>query len=613
MTRISRPRRPWLAGIAAGICGALAIAPAGASAQSLLRAAARARAELDPADVARYAAVLRAADTRTLDSAAIAAALDSPDDALRGEGARALAQLAPTNRARAIPWLGTLVAHRDRDVAGYAAFGLGLAHDTASIGAIASRIVRYSGDTTFVTAAAWALGEIGASSRASLDSLLARRITPASARALLLAASRVKPIDVARITPYLASADARLRWAAAYAIARPHAPAGARALLELHEADAAVRGEIARELTATTAGDSLRTPALDRLAALVRDADPHVRILALRSLGTYGAPAREMIRVALIDADAQVRVAAAQSATTAFGRDRALWEAAWAADTAYRFERSILESAAAAGVAIDGDPRWRASADWRLRAAALGALTGARDTTAAIAAALAAASDSDARVRAAAYGVLVAHDSSGRDERVREALALARTDPDSTARAVVPVPRRDSAQISDPPVARPQLWYEGVVRAVVAPSLAGTPPRVVIETERGPVTLRLYGTETPLTAYNFLTLARRGFYDGQRFHRVVPAFVAQDGDPRGDGEGGPGYAIRDELTPLPYVRGAVGMALSGPDTGGSQYFLTLTPQPHLDGHYTVFGVVTDGFAAMDALREGDLIRSIHVQ
>lgn len=570
-------------------------------------------ASLDAADVTRYAAVLRTADARTLDSAAIGAALESRDVALRAEGARALAQLAPTNRARAVPWLRVLLSHRDPGVAGSAAFGLGLAHDTASAVPIAARIVRASADTSFVAAAAWALGEIGAPARAEIDTLLARRMAPASTRALLLAASRMRPVGVARITPFLASPDARIRWAAAYAIARPHAPAGARALLALHDGDAAVRGEIARELTASTTGDSLRAPAIERLATLVHDTDAHVRIMAVRSLGTYGPAGREVIRAALRDADAQVRVAAAQSATTAFGRDVTLWEEAWAADTAYRFQRSILESAAAAGVPVAGDPLWRGSRDWRLRAAALGALVGARDTVSAVAAALAAASDSDARVRAAAYAVLVAADSAGRDERVRDALALARTDPDSTARAVVPSPRRDSVPTADPPAPRAVVWYEGVVRAVVAPSLGGHPPRVVIATERGPITVRLYGAETPLTVYNFITLARRGFYDGQRFHRVVPAFVAQDGDPRGDGEGGPGYAIRDELTPLPYARGAVGMALSGPDTGGSQYFLTLTPQPHLEGHYTVFGMVTGGLAAMDSLREGDLIRSIHVQ
>jgi cyclophilin family peptidyl-prolyl cis-trans isomerase len=104
---------------------------------------------------------------------------------------------------------------------------------------------------------------------------------------------------------------------------------------------------------------------------------------------------------------------------------------------------------------------------------------------------------------------------------------------------------------------------------------------------------------------NFLMLTADGFYRATRFHRVVPNFVVQDGDPRGDGNGGPGYAIRDELNRLRYERGALGMALSGPDTGGSQYFITHSAQPHLDGGYTVFGRVSSGFSVLDAIIEGD--------
>jgi cyclophilin family peptidyl-prolyl cis-trans isomerase len=96
------------------------------------------------------------------------------------------------------------------------------------------------------------------------------------------------------------------------------------------------------------------------------------------------------------------------------------------------------------------------------------------------------------------------------------------------------------------------------------------------------------------------------------FHRVVPNFVAQDGDPRGDGNGGPGYAIRDEINTERYSRGAVGMALSGPDTGGSQYFLTLSPQPHLDARYTIFARVVGGEDVMDRLVQGDAIINIVV-
>jgi cyclophilin family peptidyl-prolyl cis-trans isomerase len=113
-----------------------------------------------------------------------------------------------------------------------------------------------------------------------------------------------------------------------------------------------------------------------------------------------------------------------------------------------------------------------------------------------------------------------------------------------------------------------------------------------------------------MTCINFLNLAGQGFYDGLVFHRVVPDFVVQGGDPRGDGTGGPSYSIRDEINQLRYDRGVVGMALAGPDTGGSQFFLTLSPQPHLDGGYTAFGEVVSGGEVLDQIRLGDRIETI---
>ena len=103
----------------------------------------------------------------------------------------------------------------------------------------------------------------------------------------------------------------------------------------------------------------------------------------------------------------------------------------------------------------------------------------------------------------------------------------------------------------------------------------------------------------------FWSLADSHYYDDGTFFRVVPNFVAQDGDHRGDGNGGPAYNIRDEFNPRRYERGSVGMALSGPDTGGSQYFMTHAADPHLDGRYTVFGRVISGWEALDALVQGD--------
>ena len=133
-----------------------------------------------------------------------------------------------------------------------------------------------------------------------------------------------------------------------------------------------------------------------------------------------------------------------------------------------------------------------------------------------------------------------------------------------------------------------------------------------IETARGPFTIRLAGVEAPMTVMNFVTLAKKGYFDGAPIHRVVPNFVVQDGDPTGTGSGGPGYEIRDEINTLPYGAAAVGMALSGPDTGGSQWFATQSPQPHLDGGYTVFGQVVSGADLVNRIEQDDKIRRVTV-
>jgi cyclophilin family peptidyl-prolyl cis-trans isomerase len=154
--------------------------------------------------------------------------------------------------------------------------------------------------------------------------------------------------------------------------------------------------------------------------------------------------------------------------------------------------------------------------------------------------------------------------------------------------------------------------YRDLVRAYVVRPDSLARPKVTIETEqRGPVEIELLGPDAPLTVANFLRLVDRHFFDGNRWHRVVPNFVVQDGDPRGDGFGGPGGAIRDEINMNRYVSPMLGMALSGPDTGASQWFITLSPQPHLDGTYTIFGRVTSGTASLVHITQGDLIRTIH--
>ncbi|HYW50057.1 MAG TPA: peptidylprolyl isomerase [Gemmatimonadaceae bacterium] len=215
--------------------------------------------------------------------------------------------------------------------------------------------------------------------------------------------------------------------------------------------------------------------------------------------------------------------------------------------------------------------------------------------------------------REASLDIVVAawrRDSAGFDSLARGRLQLldAPADPllRDRVRTVTPLAHWKTA----PPAPASVAVYEQVVRRIVVPSLAGRPPSLRLDTERGVVRIVLDGVQAPLTADHFLRLSGQGYFRDLRFHRVVPAFVAQGGDPRGDGSGGPGFAIRDELNRSPYVRGAVGMALSGPDTGGSQFFLTLAPQPHLDGHYTVFGRVVAGAVVVDRLVQGDVMRNI---
>jgi cyclophilin family peptidyl-prolyl cis-trans isomerase/HEAT repeat protein len=135
--------------------------------------------------------------------------------------------------------------------------------------------------------------------------------------------------------------------------------------------------------------------------------------------------------------------------------------------------------------------------------------------------------------------------------------------------------------------------------------------KAVFTTEKGVFTIDLMPEDAPLTVENFVKLARSNYFNGLTVHRVVPNFVMQDGDPRGDGNGGPGYQIRCEVNMLQYERGAVGMALSGKDTGGSQWFVTHSPQPHLDGGYTVFGKVNEtDMKIVDTISRGDKILKV---
>jgi cyclophilin family peptidyl-prolyl cis-trans isomerase len=182
--------------------------------------------------------------------------------------------------------------------------------------------------------------------------------------------------------------------------------------------------------------------------------------------------------------------------------------------------------------------------------------------------------------------------------RVRAADLLKELHPASaaeTARAIRPAPVQPVTSYDSPDVVAPQFS-----------------PHLYVETSKGLIEIELTVREAPLTAQTIIALARKGFFTKLSFHRVVPNFVVQGGDPRGDGEGGPNFTLRDELSEIPYLRGTVGMALDWRDTGGSQFFITHSPQPHLDARYTVFGRVVNGMDVVDQLQQWDIIESVRV-
>ena len=648
-------------------------------------------APLGAADVETYARLLQMADERRLDTGLVREALHARHSAVRAEAARAIGQVHGWEMA---PMLRALLADPDTAVAANAAFALGLIpHDSTSVPALDGAL---DSPGPVAIEAAWALGQIGAPARHSIERALTSGVARADVTgALLLAAAKLRPVPVDAVRSYVDAPNVELRWRAAYAFARSYVAAGVRTLLvHRHDPSAQVRAQIARGLNARAAGDSLRGAALDALDTLARDTDAHVRIEAIRALGSYGGTARTPVLAAIHDPDANVRVTAAQTLGRVLDGTRRPWMDAWNADTTFMYRKSLLESALSVDVVLpaadeDNPDGWRHFGDWRYRAAVAGAAMQATSVDRIREVSLPLARDPDPRVRVAAYSVFAPHVDSA--EAVhhrwrRDLMIWALEDYDYAVRAIAigslegharasEVPavlrsyrlalrrdtlddaeiaavryiaaawRRDSAAFgdslraaiaalpvpTDPHVraaagdasifrgwsktsraARALPWYEQRVRSLVMPALAGRRPHVEITTERGTIELELFAADAPLTVDNFLTLVRAGYYDDVRFHRIVPDFVVQDGDRRGDGNGGPAYYIRDELNRRRYDRGVVGMALAGPDTGGSQYFITLSPQPHLDGGYTVFGHVTSGYDVLDALVQGDRIITIRV-
>ncbi|MCD6397586.1 MAG: peptidylprolyl isomerase [Spirochaetaceae bacterium] len=135
----------------------------------------------------------------------------------------------------------------------------------------------------------------------------------------------------------------------------------------------------------------------------------------------------------------------------------------------------------------------------------------------------------------------------------------------------------------------------------------------IIETEKGDLILELFAKDVPMTVNNFVFLARDGFYNNSSFHRVIPGFMAQGGDPTGTGMGSPGYKFADEFSAHKHDTGTLSMANSGPNSNGCQFFITYAPQPHLDGKHSVFGQLIEGMDVLNSIESGDAIIRITIQ
>jgi cyclophilin family peptidyl-prolyl cis-trans isomerase len=192
-------------------------------------------------------------------------------------------------------------------------------------------------------------------------------------------------------------------------------------------------------------------------------------------------------------------------------------------------------------------------------------------------------------------------------EERRQLLAVGLADVDSTAVAMAVNAARGLGVEVDLAAREPRhggKWYEELVEWIA------TPRWLDVVTNRGAFRIRLDLASAPLTAREISDLAADGFYDGLSWHRVVPNFVVQGGDPRGDGWGGPGFSLPDEPSMRPFDSWRVGIATSGPQTGGCQLFVTLLPADHLTGHYTNFGEVVEGRDVLTTLEVGDTILTI---
>ncbi len=453
--------------------------------------------------------------------------------------------------ARAAPALVSLLATPGRLTAAFAARGLGALKAPSASAALRDIVMRRQRDPAVVIQAVRALAAIrDTSSVPLLEKILAE-----------------------------GEVDPTLRLEAATAMGAIHSPEMLDFVIDLmSDASPGIRGAAIRALASIDAETFLTT-----LSGLDPDRDWTVRVAQAEALATLpGAQGAPRLISMLGDRDQRViaPLLRALVATKAPDVQRILLDH-------LKMDDFVIRSTAASSLA-------------EIKAtAAVPALVDAYGAT---------AGDSTYVARAAILTALNTLDSAA----ARPLLQAALKDRDWAVRVKAATLLRDQGVTDTAMTMRPapeRAMDDAERRTLLAPPFS---PHAFIETDKGTVEIELAILDAPLTVSNFVALARKGFFNGIAIHRVVPDFVVQDGDPRGDGEGGPGYTLRDELNQQPYLRGTVGMALDWKDTGGSQFFITHSPQPHLDARYTVFGHVVNGIEVVDRIQPWDVIRRVQI-
>ena len=608
---------------------------------------------------------------RLQDSTAIEPLLDAlqkdPANSVRAEAAFALGQIGSRRATLALVYV--VREQADRRLRARALEALGKIGDKSAIGVVTAQLT--GGDAELSREAAIACWKLQDSTVApflaegakSEDALTRAFCAYAMERAA------IPEFTIQPLTKLVSDPDVTVRAYAARALGRQRSPLALAPLLAAaSDKDFRVRVSAQRALgtradstalpqvlgglldpeppvreTAALAAQALRSrDAAVALRNALADPDPAVRLAAARALaGLLGDDAWGDLKGMLADSERWVRAGVLETLAGLHGEEPRLALRKAAADGTISIEERAAAfsglSAAKAKTARGEIHSGMRDGSWLVAAAAIDAAGASGDSTLTGDILQVARHNPDPRetdLLLSAYGALealgqgavsapVAAATPGVADSVRAVLATGLTSPDPRQRdaagkafaSVFGADQATKARAEYPPPGwreAPLAEYRALLADEDSTGAIGRITGATIETRAGNIELALDPREAPLTVRNFVTLAGKKYYDGVRWHRIVPYFVAQDGDPTGTGSGGPGYTFRCEYNELRYDTGALGMALSGKDTGGSQYFITLSPQPHLDGRYTIFGHVVKGQDVVERTRRGDRITRITV-